>query len=45
MTRAQYQALCIIGGIAVFALLQALAVKRAMRGTAPLYTPPKTFTA
>lgn len=45
MTRAQYQALCIIGGIAVIALVQALAIKQALRAGAPLYTPPKAYTA
>ena len=45
MTREQYYALCVIGGIAVVALMQALSIKHTLRTGAPLYTPPKAFTA
>lgn len=45
MTREQYYALCVIGCIAVVALVQTFTIKQALRTGAPLYTPPKAFTA
>jgi hypothetical protein len=45
MTREQYYALCVIGCIAVAALVQTYTIKQAMRSGAPLYNPPKSYTA
>lgn len=45
MTRAEYQALCVIGSIAVIALLKVMQLERRLNAPVILYKPPSQVSA